>query len=81
MLNLAEPTAETVAAETEAAEPDETAEPSDEAEVTQQLSMEDTTTRKFLLIVSQLFYALELDETLEAPVENENAQSTETVTE
>ena len=81
MLNLAEPTAETVAAETEAAETDESAEPSDEAEVTQQLSMEDTTTRKFLLIVSQLFYALELDETLEAPVENENAQSTETVTE
>ena len=52
MLNLAEPTAETVASETEAAETDESAEPSDEAEVTQQLSMEDTTTRKFLIIGS-----------------------------
>ena len=79
-MSLAEPTAETVAAETETAETDESAEPSDEAEVTQQLSMEDTTTRKFS-IVSQLYHPLELDETLEAPVENENAQSTETVTE
>ena len=80
MLNLAEPTAETIATEAETTETDESAEPSDEAEVTQQLSMEDTTTRKFS-IVSQLYRALELDETLEAPVENENAQSTETVTE
>ena len=80
MLNLAEPTAETIATEAETTETDESAEPSDEAEVTQQLSMEDTTTRKFS-IVSQLYLALELDETLEAPVENENAQSTETVTE
>ena len=80
MLSLAEPTAETIATEAETTETDESAEPSDEAEVTQQLSMEDTTTRKFS-IFSQLYHSLELDETLEAPVENENAQSTETVTE
>ena len=57
-MSLAEPTAETVAAETESAETDESAEPSDEAEVTQQLSMEDTTTRNFSIIETFRFPAL-----------------------